>query len=242
MRERAGVAAPVELLAGRASSTPGARVSSARPSRSSPPLAFWRTRGSRAGRAFYFAGTAYAFHWTDFWGGAPAVTAAGIASFAISTTLFMPLALRTALVFPEESRAARPHCRSGRGCSRRAARWSPAGRSALPFGFAGANEAALALQVASIAVFGARLVQSYRACGPIGRRQLKWVLRRCIRVGLVPALLAGFAALAVPALWWLYEFALGLSIALPDLSLHRARALQPAGRRSADHDARRSRR
>jgi len=176
-------------------------------------LAFWRTRGSRPGRAFYFAGTAYAFHWIDFWGGPPAVTATGIASFAISSTLVWPLTLRTALVFPEESapRGGMPlwpwlFAATGPAVTC----WA----FGVPFGFRGANELTLALQVAAIAALGARLVQSYRACGPIGRRQLKWVLVG-FWVGLSPAELAALAAVAVPALWWLYELALVFAIALP---------------------------
>ena len=175
-------------------------------------LAFWRTSGSRPGRAFYFAGTAYAFHWIDFWGGGPAVTAAGIASFAISSTLVWPLTLRTALAFPEESAPRRmplwPWLFAATGPA--VTCWA----FGVPFGFSLANEATLALQVAAIAVLGARLVQSYRTCGPIGRRQLKWVLVG-FWVGLSPAELAGLAAVAVPALWWLYELSLVFAIALP---------------------------
>jgi class 3 adenylate cyclase len=177
-------------------------------------LAFWRTRGSRAGRAFYLGMTAYAFHWTDFWGGAPEVTTAGIASFAIATTLFMPLALRVAAVFPEE--IAPP--------SRRPPRWPwifalngpvvTCWAFGLPFAFAFASEAALAVQVAFIAVFVTQLTRNFRACSAMGRRQLKWVVLG-LWVGLVPALLAGSISLALPSLWWLYEAALGLALALP---------------------------
>jgi class 3 adenylate cyclase len=177
-------------------------------------LAFWRTRGSRAGRAFYFGMTAYAFHWTDFWGGPPEVTTLGIASFAIATTLFMPLALRVAAVFPEE--IAPP--------SQRPPRWPwvfalngpvvTCWAFGLPFAFGLASEAALALQVTFIGVFVVKLTRNYRACGATGQRQLKWVVLG-LWVGLVPALLAGVISLGVPSLWWLYEATLGLALAVP---------------------------
>jgi len=176
-------------------------------------LAFWRTRGSRAGRAFYFGMTAYAFHWTDFWSSGP-LTRAGLVSFAISTTLFMPLAIRTALVFPEDAA----------GRARHEPRWpwlfalnGPIVTSwafGVPYGSSLARFTALSLQIAFIAVLVTLLTRSYRAAGPIGRRQLKWVLVG-LWVGLVPALFAGSVALAQPTLWWLYETSLGFALVLP---------------------------
>ena len=177
-------------------------------------LALWRARGSRAGRAFYLAMTAYAFHWTDFFAGPAAVAQAGIASFAVATSLFMPLALRVALLFPAEA-ASR---------SRYARRWPwlfalngpivTCWAFGLPFGFAHAGIAALAVQVAFITVFVTRLTRSYRICGALGRRQLRWVLIG-FWVGLVPASLAGLVAMAAPSLWWLYEASLGLAVVIP---------------------------
>jgi class 3 adenylate cyclase len=176
-------------------------------------LTFWRTRGSRAGRAFYFGMTAYAMHWTDFWANGPVIPA-GLTSFAFSTTLFMPLALRTALVFPEDA-AGRP---------RRVPLWpwlfalnGPIVMSwafGVPFGSSVSRFAALALQIAFIAVFVTLLTRSYRAAGPIGRRQLKWVIIG-LWIGLGPELLAGSVALAAPTLWWLYEASLGFALFLP---------------------------
>jgi len=175
-------------------------------------LAFWRTRGSKLGRAFYFGMTAYAFHWTYFWGAAP-FTRIGIGSFAVATTLFMPLALRTALIFPEDA----PHRARGRAWPWLFASTGPVVTSwafGVPYGSSVSRLASLLLQVAFIAVFLALLTRRYRDAGAIGRRQLKWVMVG-LWVGLVPALVASLVALAVPSLWWVYEAALALSLALP---------------------------
>jgi class 3 adenylate cyclase len=176
-------------------------------------LAFWRTRGSRIGRSFYFGMTAYAFHWTDFWAAAP-FTKLGVTSFGLATTLFMPLALRTALIFPEDAVPER----------KRIPLWpwifalnGPVVTSwafGVPFGWAHAQLAALVLQVAFIAVFVGLLTRRYREAGPIGRRQLKWVMVG-LWVGLVPALLAGGVVFVEPALWWVYDAALALTVVLP---------------------------
>jgi class 3 adenylate cyclase len=176
-------------------------------------LAFWRTRGSRIGRSFYFGMTAYAFHWTYFWGAAP-FTRLGITSFAVATTMFMPLALRTLLVWPEDAVPPR----------RPTPRWpwlfvvnGPIVTSwafGVPMGADASRLAALALQVLFIGVFVGVITVRYRESGPIGRRQLKWALVG-LWVGLVPALLAGAVALALPAAVWVYEAALTLTVVLP---------------------------
>jgi len=177
-------------------------------------LAFWRTRGSRAGRALYLAMTAYAFHWTDFFGGAPEITTAALASFGLATSLFMPLTLRVATLFPEEVAQ-----RGGRE-----PRWVwlfalngpvvTAWAFGVPRWFPGASEGALLVQCAFAASLVALLTRSYRRSGATGRRQLKWVVLG-FWVGLVPALLASAAALVVPALWWLYELSLLCTLAIP---------------------------
>ena len=176
-------------------------------------LAFWRTRGSRIGRSFYFGMTAYAFHWTYFFAAAP-FTRLGITSFAVSTTLFMPLALRTLLVWPEDAVPPR----------RPTPRWpwlfavnGPIVTSwafGVPVGSDASRLAALALQVLFIGVFVGVITVRWRESGPIGRRQLKWALLG-LWVGLVPALLAGSVAIVLPGAMWLYEAALSLTIVLP---------------------------
>jgi hypothetical protein len=121
-------------------------------------LAFWRTRGSRPGRAFYFAGTAYAFHWIDFWAGRrPHRRGHRLVRDLEHPGLAAHAAHRAGV--PEES-APRGACRSGPGCSPRRT-GGPAGVR-VP-GFGAANEVTLALQVAAIAVLGARCRATARA-------------------------------------------------------------------------------
>ena len=84
----------------------------------------------------------------------------------------------------------------------------------LPFPVPGANTLALVGNVATIALVIALLMRSYRDCGAIGRRQMKWVLLGFL-VGLGPALMAAALALAVPELWWLYELCLALAVVTP---------------------------
>src|SRR5690606_25896388 len=54
----------------------------------------------------------------------------------------------------------------------------------------------------------------FRRAGPIGRRQLKWVLLG-IYVGTVPVLLTDVVAALEPALWWLHEVAVMAEIVIP---------------------------
>jgi class 3 adenylate cyclase len=177
-------------------------------------LAFWRARGSRAGRRMYLAMTAYAFHWADFWSASPPLGLVGLGTFAASSTLFMPLALRTVLVWPEDSVSA----------ARRTARWpwlfalnGPIVTSwafGVPAGGSVSRLLALALQIVFIATFVAQLTRSYRAAAAVGRRQLKWVVVG-LWLGLVPSLTAGAIALLQPAQVWLYEASLVFTLALP---------------------------
>jgi class 3 adenylate cyclase len=177
-------------------------------------LGFWRTRGSRVGRAYYLAMMAYAFHWTDFWGGSSVTTNAAVFVFGISTAFTAPLALRVALVFPEEA----SHF-DGR------ARWWPwsflvigpvftSWAFGLPFHLPQAGSLAVGLTAFYLVVLVSVLTHNYRTCGPRGKRQLKWVLLG-FWVGFVPIMLTSLLALAAPELWWLYEASLMLALAVP---------------------------
>jgi class 3 adenylate cyclase len=177
-------------------------------------LAFWRMRGSRVGRAFYLAMMAYAFHWTDFWGGSDVVTSASLVVFGVATGFTAPLALRAFQVFPEES--APPEGTS---------RWWPwlflamgpvfsGWAFGLPFPLPLAGALAVALNAAYVVTLIVVLTLDYRSCGPRGRRQLKWVVLG-FWIGLVPIFITSLLSLAAPELWWLYEASLVLSVAIP---------------------------
>lgn len=177
-------------------------------------LGFWRTRGSRVGRAYYLAMMAYAFHWTDFWGGSAVTTNAAVVVFGIATAFTAPLALRAAMLFPEEA------IRFGRLA--RGWPWAflvigPVFTSwafGLPFPLPQAGSLAVGLNAIYLVVLVAVLTRNYRSCGPRGQRQLKWVLLG-FWVGFVPVLLTSLLALTAPELWWLYEASLVLALAIP---------------------------
>lgn len=177
-------------------------------------LGFWRARGTATGRAYYLAMMAYAFHWTDFWGGAPAVTNAAIAVFGVSTALTGPLALRAFQLFPEES--------SRRGGPSRWWPWIFVGLGpvftswafGLPVPLPHASMLAVGLEAVYLVTLVALVTANYRRCGPRGRRQLKWVVLG-FWVGLVPVFLTSLLTLVAPELWWLYEASLVLSLAIP---------------------------
>jgi class 3 adenylate cyclase len=177
-------------------------------------LAFWRTRGSHVGRLFFLALVFYAFHWTDFWGGPPGRTYTAIASFGTGVALAQVLALRVALSFPEES------ARWGRWARTWPWLFVLTGPVIVTWAFGAPLPADLGQPLAMlgivtfIATFLAVLARSYRECGPMGRRQIKWGVFG-IWVGLFPALFTGALSLAFPRLWWLYEACLGLVIAIP---------------------------
>ncbi len=177
-------------------------------------LAFWRTRGSSHGRAFYLAMMAYAFHWTDFWGGPAWVTTGAVASFGIATTLTAPLALRAFQAFPEEIvPPAGP------------ARWWPwlfvimgpaftAWAFGLPRPVAHAQSIAAGINLIFIGALISLMTMNYRASGVRGRRQLTWVVVG-FWVGLAPIFITSLVVLAAPELWWLYEASLVLALAIP---------------------------
>jgi class 3 adenylate cyclase len=177
-------------------------------------LTLWRTRGTREGRAFYLAMTAYAFHWTDFWGGSPARTTAAIASFGAATALALPLALRVPLIFPAEAARDDRFSQLWPWLFLASGPLMMTWAFGLPAPLAHAATLALAMNAFYIALLLVLLLRSYRACGALGRRQTKWVLLGFL-IGLGPAFVASLIALAVPELWWLYEACLALAAVTP---------------------------
>ena len=177
-------------------------------------LGFWRTRGSTAGRAFYLAMMAYAFHWTDFFGGAAPLTLSAIVVFGVSTTLTAPLALRAFQIFPEELPRRTGVQRAWPWLFLAVGPMFTIWAFGLPFPLAGASSMAVALNALYLAALIALLTINFRRCGPRGRRQLKWVVLG-FWVGLVPVFLSSLLAAVAPELWWLYEASLVLTLAIP---------------------------
>ena len=66
--------------------------------------------------------------------------------------------------------------------------------------------AVFTVNVAFIATVLVVLTRNFRRAGPLGRRQLNWVVLG-MYVGTVPVLLTDVVAAIEPPLWWLHEVA-----------------------------------
>ena len=177
-------------------------------------IGFWRLRGTMRGRAFYLAMMAYAFHWTDFWGGAPGVTQAAVATFAVSTAFTAPLAIRAFQSFPDEIVPPRDLGRLWPWAFLALGLVFGSWAFGVPFVLPRAGTLAVGINAVYLATLVFVLTRNYRASGLRGRRQLKWVVLG-FWVGLVPILLVSTLVLAAPELWWLYESFLVFTLAIP---------------------------
>ena len=177
-------------------------------------LALARRPGARIARAFFLLAIAYGLHWTFFFGGPPPQTYAWTAVFLVASTVMLPLILRAVLIFPAE--VAPP---AGRlpWWPWLFAVFGPISSSwvfGMPLPPAFGFRAVFLLNVAFIATVLVVLTRNFRRAGPVGRRQLKWVVLG-MYVGTVPVLLADAAAVVAPSLWWLHEVAVIAEIAIP---------------------------
>lgn len=163
-------------------------------------------------RASFLGASAFAIHWTFFFGGPRWQTYAWLAVFTLASSVMLALVLRAVLLFPPES------------APERAPRWPWAfcvfGPLALGWvlGAPVAPEAsvrgAFAVNVAFIVAFLLVLTRNYRRAGPVGRRQARWAMLG-MYVGLVPVLLADAVIAVDPALWWLHEIAAMAEVVIP---------------------------
>jgi class 3 adenylate cyclase len=177
-------------------------------------LVLRRRPGTRVARAFFLLAIAFGLHWTFFFGGPARQTHAWVVVFFCASLVMLPLILRAALLFPEEVAPA-----AGR------LPWWPwlfavFGPISLSWTFGVplppdvGFRAAFIVNVAFIATVLAVLTRNFRRAGPIGRRQLKWVVLG-MYAGTVPVLLADVVAAVEPALWWLHEAAVIAEILVP---------------------------
>jgi class 3 adenylate cyclase len=177
-------------------------------------LVLARRRALRIARIFFLFAIAYGLHWTFFFGGPLWQTYAWQVVFLCASVVVLPLGLFAALVFPAESGPA----------GRRLPRWpwlfaifGPISSSwvfGVPFppetGFRGAFAANVAFIVTLLVV----LTRNFIHAGPLGRRQLKWVVLG-VYLGTVPVLVADVVAAFVPSLWRLHELAVIAEIMFP---------------------------
>lgn len=177
-------------------------------------LVFLRVPRAPVGRAFFLGAMAYAIHWSLFPGRTVAQTWAWTAVFALTSAVLLPLYLRPALLFPQDIAP-----RDGR------LPWWPWAFALLgpmtmswvfgvPFPHAVGQLGALTINVAFIATYLWVLTRSYRRSGPVGRRQLKWVVYG-FYVGLVPVFAGDAIAALEPSWWWLHEATTISLVAIP---------------------------
>lgn len=178
-------------------------------------LVFLRMPRARTARAVFFASMTYSIHLCPFMGGPPIEqTYAWVGVYILSSFFLFPLILRAALVLPEEVAPT--------------ARWmffwpwifSLRGVTALSwyFGFPFPHRVGLysthVLEATyALALLGI-LTRNFVCAGPLGRRQLKWVIYG-FYIGGMPTLAAATLALFEPRLWWLREASIGTVIFIP---------------------------
>jgi class 3 adenylate cyclase len=177
-------------------------------------LVLVQRRGTPIAHAFFLAAIAIGAHWMFFLGGPRWQTYAWVAVFSCASLVMLPLVLRAVLIFPAEVAPA-----SGR------LPWWPwlfalFGPLSLSWVFGvplppeTGVRGGLVVNVVFIATLLAVLTRNFRRAGPLGRRQLKWVVLG-MYLGLAPVLLADVLAAIEPSLSWLHEAAAIAEIAVP---------------------------
>jgi hypothetical protein len=176
-------------------------------------LILWRRSGSRAARAAGLASVCFSLQWTFFFGGPPAQTYLWIAVFGVSAAGLYPLMLQAVLALPEE-----------RPATATAPRWTwlfsfyAVSAFSWVFGFPFSSEigvrASAALNaVAPLLVLGI-VTRSYVRSGPIGRRQLRWIVYG-FYVGAIPVAVGSLLPAALPQWWWLHEVLMSSVVLVP---------------------------
>lgn len=168
-----------------------------------------RRGDTRVARAMFGGALAFAFHWTFVLGGPPWLTVAWAALFAAASTLMFPLLLRVLQLLPDDG-------------DRRRWPWvfalfGPVSTSWLfggPLPPRTALQAAFLINVLFVVAVLWQLGRSYRQAGPVGRRQLRWVVWG-IWVGALPVAVADLAGLIVPALAAWHDVAMMATVAVP---------------------------
>jgi class 3 adenylate cyclase len=177
-------------------------------------LVLLRVPRAPVGRAFFLGAITYAIHWSLFQGGSAVQTYVWAAVFALTAAVMLPYCLRPALLFPQDIAP-----RDGRlpYWPWLFALFSPLATSwvfGVPFSHEVGQRGALTINVAFVATYLVLLTRNYLRSGPVGRRQLAWVVYG-FYVGMVPIFAADAIAAFRPSLWWLHEVATICLIAVP---------------------------
>lgn len=169
-------------------------------------LVLLRRPGLPAARAFLVAGMAYSFHWLFFPGGPRWQTYAWIAVFLASSVVVFPLFLRVILLLPEELA---PEGKRGPWWPWAFIVFAPSISSRVfgtPFSHAVGMRLEMLVTAVFVAVLLAVLTRNFLRAGPLGRRQLKWILYG-LYIGTVPVLAVDAVIGVLPSLWWCHEVA-----------------------------------
>lgn len=170
-------------------------------------LTFVRMPGARPARAFFLGSLAYSLNWTLFFGGPRWQTYSWALVYFLSSLVIFPLILRATLLLPEEAAPT----------NKWALRWPWVFALLGPlsfswyFGVPLPHEIGMrgfhVLNEAFLVTLLVLLTRNFRRAGPLGRRQLKWVVYG-LYIGTVPVLAAIVVAMLDPRLWWLQEVAI----------------------------------
>lgn len=177
-------------------------------------LVLLRMPRSPPAHAFCIASMAYSIIWCLFFGGLRVQTYAWVGVYFLSSLVLYPLILRVVLVFPEETAVtnkwllAWPWLFALRGPT--ALSWY----FGFPFPHEIGMRATHVLEIVFVVTLLVILTWNFRRAGPLGRRQLKWVVYG-VYIGTAPVLAATALATLAPALWWLQEASISAVIFMP---------------------------
>jgi hypothetical protein len=170
-------------------------------------LTLLRAPSPRLARTFFLAGMTYSLYWTYCFGGGPrTLTYVWAAVFSYASFFMFPLWVRTILLFSEEIAPT----------GARLPLWPwlfiiyGLAMTSMAFGTPFSHTIGLQANFILNAVFAATmlivLVRDFRRTGPIGRRQLKWVVYG-IYLSTVPVFLADIVTMFNPTWIRLHEIA-----------------------------------
>lgn len=169
---------------------------------------------SRQARAYLFCSFAYSIHWSLFFGGAPWQTYAWVVVYTVSSCVIFPLILHAVLVLPEEVAPTNrwmlvwPWLFALRGPT--AFSWYFGWPLPHELGMRATNLLELAFLVVLLTV----LTLNFRRAGPLGRRQLKWLVYG-FYIGVAPVLTGAIIAILNPRLWWVQEASMSAIVFIP---------------------------
>jgi class 3 adenylate cyclase len=177
-------------------------------------LVLLRVPHSREGRAFFYFCVAFSFQWFLYRGNQPLQTYAWITTLFLSGCLWAPLLLRAALLLPPE---AAPTGRLALAWPWVFAAFGPIVTSnmvGIPFSPEEGHRLNAGLHVVLLPTVLSVVTRNYLRSGPVGHRQLKWVVFG-VYAGIAPVLFTDALGAYSRELWWLHDLAMVPIIVVP---------------------------